>query len=91
MSLDLLPDQPSIDLSKQDQGRSDFSSSAPYPQRAVNVRFLSLGPWNDTCAGLTAPVERGPSQGARSGSKRSARVSFHCPLFRFIDSLQSIP
>jgi hypothetical protein len=40
---------------------------------------LNLFFWNGTRVGLTAPVERGPSEGARSGSTGPPRVSFRCP------------
>ena len=44
--------------------------------QACSCLFL----WNGTYDGPTAPVERGPSEGARSGSTGSARVSFRAPL-----------
>ena len=43
--------------------------------------LLASLPWNGTRVGLTAAVERAHSDRARSGSKGSARVSFH-PIHR---------
>ena len=43
--------------------------------QACSILFF----WNGTRGGLTAPVERGPSEGARSGSTGPPRVSFRRP------------
>ena len=45
------------------------------PSKLARISF----PWNGARAGPIAAVERGPSEGARSGSRGVARVSFHTP------------
>ena len=53
------------------------TSNERHPSKcSLQARLLSLS-WKGAHVGLSAAVERGPSQGARSGSTGPTWVSFH--------------
>ena len=54
------------------------TSTFSYQSMALPSLLTSLS-WKDTHVGLSAAVERGPSEGARSGSTGPMWVSFHPP------------
>ena len=68
--LDLPPGQPSIDLSKQDLGRSDFSSSSLSDKRAADQSFAASTPPTQNNHGNPVP----PRSFWREGGAGSAPV-----------------
>ena len=56
------------------------TSTFSYQSMALPSSLASLS-WKNTHVGLSAAVERGPSEGARSGSTEPTWVFFH-PLYR---------